>query len=204
MTGVAAPRADAITTSDPADLTRYLRPAAGFTVAIILGAGALLPTTGTHDVVNVLPPGTGWWRGGEATELSDMQQSTAERVADLKGSSGLTWSQLAALFGVSRRAVHHWVQGGNMTAANVARLDALQLRLSEHMFASRTAARSWLFGLEPDGRSRYATWVGELTTPSAMERIGTVEQQIAGAEPAAYIAQELSTVKRERIRLVDE
>jgi len=37
-----------------------------------------------------------------------------------------------------------------------------------------------------------------------MERIGTMDHQIEGAEPAAYIAQDLSTVKRKRVRLLDE
>jgi transcriptional regulator with XRE-family HTH domain len=201
MATTAAP-AEAGTTAGMGYLTQ-LGQAAAFSLILTVSAGAILPTTDTDNVVRVLSPGTGWW-GGEEPAATAFVNSTAERVANLKEKSGLTWSQLAALFGVSRRAVHHWVEGGNMTATNVSRLDALQMRLSEHLFASPTEAKSWLFGLEPGGRSRYATWVGELASPIASALIGSIDQQLEGAQPAAYIAQELSTVKRERIRLVDE
>lgn len=52
----------------------------------------------------------------------------AELVRRLRNSSGLTWDQLARLFGVSRRALHLWASGGRMNAANheqLARLLAL-------------------------------------------------------------------------------
>jgi len=37
--------------------------------------------------------------------------------------------QVADLFGVSRRAVHFWVEGGNMAAYNVARLSIFRWSL---------------------------------------------------------------------------
>ena len=38
-------------------------------------------------------------------------------ITQLHDRSGLTWEQLARMFGVSRRALHHWADGGRMTAA---------------------------------------------------------------------------------------
>lgn len=68
-------------------------------------------------------------------ELSDKQ--TVRQVHD---ESGLTWDQLARIFGVSRRAVHHWAAGGRMNAAH-----AEMLRELAAMVSSLPAA-------DPDGR----------------------------------------------------
>ena len=68
----------------------------------------------------------------QSTESVDQEPSTewarklnasrpvvpADLVRRLRGQSGLTWEQLAKLFGVSRRAVHLWAAGGRMNAAN--------------------------------------------------------------------------------------
>lgn len=43
-------------------------------------------------------------------------RSTAELVRDLWERSGLTWDQLARLFGVSRRAMHAWATGARPNA----------------------------------------------------------------------------------------
>jgi len=48
----------------------------------------------------------------------DTPASSAELVRALRDQSGLTWDQISRLFGVSRRAVHLWVSGGRMNAAN--------------------------------------------------------------------------------------
>ncbi|MGW0215714.1 helix-turn-helix transcriptional regulator [Micromonospora chokoriensis] len=42
----------------------------------------------------------------------------SDSLRQLRDASGLTWDQLAKLFGVSRRAIHHWANGGRMTARN--------------------------------------------------------------------------------------
>lgn len=43
-------------------------------------------------------------------------------IAELRRLSGLTWEQLADLFGTSRRAVHFWASGKAMSAGNEAKL----------------------------------------------------------------------------------
>lgn len=52
--------------------------------------------------------------------------STADSVKRIRADSGLTWDQLARLFGVSRRAVHHWASGGRMNAVNEEHLNEIQ------------------------------------------------------------------------------
>jgi DNA-binding transcriptional regulator YiaG len=62
-------------------------------------------------------------------ESSGEQVPTAESMADavraLRVESGLTWDQLGRLFGVSRRAMHLWANGGRMNAAHAEALSAI-------------------------------------------------------------------------------
>ena len=43
-------------------------------------------------------------------------QTTGEAVMEIRRLSGLTWEELADLFGVSRRSIHHWANGKAVTA----------------------------------------------------------------------------------------
>lgn len=48
--------------------------------------------------------------------------STQAAIAELRRRSGLTWDQLARLFGVARRSVHFWASGKPLNATNEERL----------------------------------------------------------------------------------
>ena len=48
--------------------------------------------------------------------------ATRQAVSELRRISGLTWDQLAGLFGVSRRSVHFWASGKPLNATNHERL----------------------------------------------------------------------------------
>ncbi len=50
------------------------------------------------------------------------KRSDREEVAWVKDNSGLTWDQLGKVFGVSRRAVHMWANGGRLNESNAQRL----------------------------------------------------------------------------------
>lgn len=69
--------------------------------------------------------------------------TTGDRVRLLHESSGLTWEQLAKLFGVSRRALHMWASGGRLSTANVEQLGRLEQVIrdlpADHAAARRTA-----------------------------------------------------------------
>ena len=43
-------------------------------------------------------------------------QTTGEAIMEIRRLSGLTWEELADLFDVSRRSVHHWANGKSVTA----------------------------------------------------------------------------------------
>src|SRR5918996_4642559 len=56
-------------------------------------------------------------RPGPAPAGSDLP-TTAALVLELHRLSGLTWAQLASVFGVDRRAIHFWAAGRPMSAGN--------------------------------------------------------------------------------------
>lgn len=66
-------------------------------------------------------------------------EATRRAVSELRRISGLTWEQLAGLFGVSRRSVHFWASGRPLNATNHERLMRV-LDVVRH--ADRGTARS--------------------------------------------------------------
>ena len=54
--------------------------------------------------------------GSVGLSASADESTAADQLSKLREASGLTWEQLARLFGVSRRSVHHWASGDNMNA----------------------------------------------------------------------------------------
>ncbi len=68
------------------------------------------------------PTASGPSRDAVATRMEIETEATGRAVSELRRISGLTWEQLAGLFGVSRRSVHFWASGKPMNAANHERL----------------------------------------------------------------------------------
>ena len=68
------------------------------------------------------PTASGPSRDAVATQMEIEIEATGKAVSELRQISGLTWEQLAALFGVSRRSVHFWASGKPLNAANHERL----------------------------------------------------------------------------------
>jgi hypothetical protein len=80
--------------------------------------------------------------------------SEADQVRWLHNASGLTWDQLGKVFGVSRRAVHLWANGGRMNAVNAQTLAELVALVRELPARSPADARAQLLATGPDGRSK--------------------------------------------------
>ena len=51
--------------------------------------------------------------------------SAGPAVSELRQISGLTWDQLARLFGLNRRSLHYWASGAALSAANEEHLQRL-------------------------------------------------------------------------------
>lgn len=80
-------------------------------------------------------------------------RTTADSVKALHAESGLTWDQLARLFGVSRRAVHHWASGGRMNAVNEEQLGDIQDVIRKLSGDSPADRRSMILASPPEGPS---------------------------------------------------
>ena len=65
-----------------------------------------------------------------SSEPTTLPLSSARLIRDLKSRSGLTWDQLAGLFGVSRRAVHGWASGARLNAQHSETLSWLRQTLT--------------------------------------------------------------------------
>lgn len=151
-------------------LVRNAVAPAMITSLLFIGGTSAITTTESNQ--SPVFYGTGWF-DGEAPSVPSA--TTADRVADLKHRSGLTWEQFGKLFGVSRRAVHHWADGGNLTAANLARLDVVANRIS-HQTGLPADVRAWLFSVDESGSTRFAVWVRELTNREPSDGRGIAEQ----------------------------
>lgn len=88
----------------------------------------------------------------EAGERSAVLSDAAE-VHWLKENSGLTWEQLGKAFGVSRRAVHLWANGGRMNESNATTLRELAAQVRKLGSTSPEDARARLLAIGPEGRS---------------------------------------------------
>src|SRR5690348_926812 len=49
-------------------------------------------------------------------------ETTREAILEIRRRAGLTWEELADLFDVSRRSVHHWANGKAVTADHEQRI----------------------------------------------------------------------------------
>lgn len=111
---------------------------------------------------------------------ADAPAAAAGLVQWIKDESGLTWSQLARTFDVSRHAVHLWASGGRVSATSAGAIGAFAALVREAASGSPAAARSALLAIGSDGlspvdrfrRVQYAR-SGDITgRPSAVALLG--------------------------------
>ncbi|MFF1390882.1 hypothetical protein [Rhodococcus erythropolis] len=83
--------------------------------------------------------------------VTSVALSDRDEVQWVKEHSGLTWDQLGKVFGVSRRAVHLWANGGRMNELNAARLRNFSAQLRELGEFPADEIRAQLFSRAEDG-----------------------------------------------------
>lgn len=79
--------------------------------------------------------------------------ASAQQVRWLHEQSGLTWDQLGRAFGVSRRAVHMWANGGRMNATNAELLAQLVTIVGALPDTEPQARRTALLASDSEGRN---------------------------------------------------
>jgi transcriptional regulator with XRE-family HTH domain len=90
-----------------------------------------------------------------ASSVATATPTVSAALRSLREMSGLTWDQLGKLFGVSRRAVHHWASGGRMTARNADVLADLTLRFSQVKGTSVDERRAAILAPDESGYSLF-------------------------------------------------
>lgn len=98
-------------------------------------------------------------------------RSDRDEVAWIKDNSGLTWDQLGKVFGVSRRAVHMWANGGRLNESNARRLREFSA-VVRGIIASSDATtpedvRGRLLEVGPDGMSTIGRMRNERSSDAA-------------------------------------
>jgi DNA-binding transcriptional regulator YiaG len=86
-----------------------------------------------------------------SNRTSEASLSSALELARVREISGMTWDQIAKLFGVSRRAVHHWASGDNMNAHNYEFLAAIGSTLDQLSGDGPAEKKAQLFQTRPGG-----------------------------------------------------
>lgn len=97
-----------------------------------------------------------------AGATTSQDAAIARHVQELKERSGLSWAQVASLFGVTRRAVHFWVRGGNMTDDHLLRLERLGSAISVIDRSDPEATRAFLMAPDAGGVSMFSRLVAEV------------------------------------------
>lgn len=149
----------------------------------ICGLGMLVSVTvlGTGASVPVTPPETfGPWTvewSVSGTEPARETATPAEAVRRVHDRSGLSWEQVARLFGVSRRSVHNWATGGVMNAENAARLSEISAAFAD-LPDEPARARDELLAPDPSGVSRYQRLIATRETTQRPE--GFAVEQLMG------------------------
>jgi DNA-binding transcriptional regulator YiaG len=78
-------------------------------------------------------------------------QAPSAALLELRRISGLTWDQLARLFGITRRSLHFWASGKPLTPAHEERLHRLLATVRRLDRGSAHANRTLLLGVQADG-----------------------------------------------------
>lgn len=101
-----------------------MRKRAGTQLLYILPFGLTLPGTssGSVGLAQEAAPQASPWESTSAGIPVGPVEDAGHAIAELRRITGLTWDQLARLFGVSRRAIHFWAAGKMMNSTNEERL----------------------------------------------------------------------------------
>ncbi len=150
----------------------------GTVSTLVVSSIFFAPTiTSTHQAATVpfayLSPwtsSTGLGPARPSAVLDGESPDSSTVVRKLHDESGLTWEQLGRLFGVSRRAVHLWANGGRMNAGNAETLSDLVSIVRALPATSTNARRNSLLTPGSDGasivdrfRARHTPGSGQVT-----------------------------------------
>jgi transcriptional regulator with XRE-family HTH domain len=130
-------------------------------VSAMAGTGSLGCLAPTPQVVHIggqtSTPFVGHPGDGRRSTEDERDEAATdgETVSRLHQISGLTWEQLAKVFGVSRRTLHMWAAGARMNAVNSETLHHVLARVEALGGESPEDVRTRLLRIGTDGLSLY-------------------------------------------------
>lgn len=133
----------------------------GAAVILLAFAGCAAATTNVERPITAEVRGADSLASGptfllwEVAERAAVTPSVAQSVRDLREASGLTWEQLARIFGVSRRAVHNWANGGRMTVRHAEILSHISRLVADLPASDPASRRDLLLAPGRGGRSMF-------------------------------------------------
>lgn len=91
-----------------------------------------------------------------AEQVGDLLPTLARSVRSLRQRSGLTWDELATIFGVTRRTLYNWSIGGQLTSSHAQNLAKVIGLVNEMDAGEPRLTRSRLLAPAKDGSTLYA------------------------------------------------
>lgn len=97
--------------------------------------------------------------GSQDSPISPQSKTRVQKLKDLRRRSGLSWMQIAQLFGVSRRSVHLWASGQRMTDHHAQLLDRQLQVIIEHDQGDPYETKRLLLSAQGASRSQFQLMV---------------------------------------------
>lgn len=119
-------------------------------------------------------------------------ESTAAAILEIRRLSGLTWEELAELFDVSRRSVHHWASGKPVNAEHDQALRGVLAALRHLDRGDPGTTRALLLTSDRDGNSL----LDLLKAGSYEEAVACVAPRMPVARPVRPLSAEASEARR--------
>jgi hypothetical protein len=121
----------------------------------LLGTGVLEQATeNTYPVWVEADSTTGGPSGQLPPRLPQDTQSSASAILEIRRRSGLTWDELAYLFDVSRRSVHHWASGKTVSASHHRQISRMLVAIRHIDQGEAARTRDFLLAPDASGESR--------------------------------------------------
>lgn len=136
------------TSAAGAMLMRQVREPVVLAGCMFVGLGTSTASAAPRDIEWCISSALEQTTAGAAVSST---QSAGVAIGELRRLSGLTWEQLARLFGVSRRSLHFWASGKPMTPSNEEHLQRVLAVLRKVDRGSSSAMRTALLGVREDG-----------------------------------------------------
>jgi DNA-binding transcriptional regulator YiaG len=172
--------------------TRTERPKSQ--IAALLTKLLTSPSTSTTDIprsqqqVELVVAGLSVTNAGFTESVAAEQPSIADSLRRIHAQSKLTWTEIAATVGVSRRTVHNWLAGMAVSPRHASDLAALTQLISKHSVAGESPelTRSRLIAPDTGGLSPLTRMSMSRTAHPSRPRISAATRLVAEATEESF------------------